>query len=650
MLDDFSELKFFHSFRIRVEEVDQVRFLVERETGIDRYEYIDDGKVIDVSATGIGLTTAEHLFVGQELRFSIQFRKMRIEVEGRVIRSLVSEEEEKEGKMIYGVRLEDVQEMNDFIKRYISSLPVERLRDCLEGLALEDRRSMKGGPSELFSLLVSLFRGIGTLTSKRELIPIIFREAASILEAEKFAVFLIDPESNELQAVEALGLEGRELKCYFRKGIAGSVFTSGSSINIETSEDKIRLSAMPEGVRSVICHPIQNGKDKVVGVIEAINKKREKRFQREDEEIMRICSIIFGIIFDRYEPFAKHSEVRSFSHSFDRKYALIGRSKALKALRKAIVSLKDLDGPVLIGGEEGVGKSLLAQIIHTEGIHSLGVLETLDCRYLSDEEMEDALFGPENVVEKTRGGGLLFKNVHGLSQNIQNRLAHFLEEREKAQNLSALGPRIFLTTNEDLEKKVSNGTFHPQLFGLISKAIVHIPPLRERNEDIKDLVLYFLKLECRKQGLLLKAFSEGLLEKFALYSFPQNVRELRRYVSTAVTLNPKNHVISELDEVTMTKLSKEVGVPRFFDHLPTALYGKIALKDRVALVEGKMIEGEIRRLRGNKSRAAREMGISRETLRKKMAAAQRVLNRLGQGLSGEKADRHHDKIGEKKSA
>ena len=359
MWDHFLELNFFHSFRIPVEKVDLVRFLVEKESSINNYDYLEDAAILDVAVGGIGLMSADHLAIGQELRFSIHFKKMIIEVEGQVVRSLISEEE---GKIIYGVALEEKREMASFLRKYVASLPPERLKDCLESLSLQNRRSRGVGP-EIFSLLVSLFRGLGALASKKDTAPAIFQEAALILEAEKVGVFLIHPQSNELRALESLGMGDEELQCYFKEGIVGSVFTSGAPVNLEKSSELDKMDSLirEKGVRSVICYPIQNAKDKVIGVIQAMNKKRGGRFQRDDEEVMHILSVIFGVIFDQYHPFSKNSKVRSFCPSFDRELVLIGRSKVIKNLRKIIINLKDTDVPLLIRGERGVGKSLFGQ-------------------------------------------------------------------------------------------------------------------------------------------------------------------------------------------------------------------------------------------------------------------------------------------------
>ena len=643
MLSSLSEFEFLRSTRIPIEEVDQVRILVEKELGLGQYEYIADVKICDISMRGIGMVSSSEHSIGESLRFSINFKRMVFEVEGEVVRVWSSREEK--GPITYGVVLEELPEMKRFMQYYISSLPLERLRECLQQLSLTPHGSRLGEGVELLPLTVSLFLDLVEASKKDEdFLPPLLWEVAQVLNAERACVRLIHPESNSLREMVSLQEVEAKSSSDYRQGIAGLVFTSGMPLNIDTDHDTIRW---PQGqekrvdqadepqnptngpVKSVICYPFRNASDKVVGVVEVVNKQGRQRFSINDEEAMEIISMALGIIFRNHEPMVEGSLVRGFSTPFDRKHAIIGHSVVIKNLRRSIVQLKDIETSILIQGEEGVGKSLLAQVLHSEGRWGGQQLTVVDSLSLSEQQMAAKLLGKEGLLSRLReqGGGLIVKNGDRLSPGIQYECLRMLHQDSRGEEgRPQWASRIIMTSVQDLEQKAGQGEFSPELFEYFSKAFLEIPPLRKRLDDIESLVLYFLKLECRNQGLLLKSFSPQLLEAFRYYEWPGNIRELRHYVERAVTLNPKNHVICKFDGLAMPKLKKNIeSLQLLDDDIPWGIKSSLSLKERMSIIERKVIDGEIRRFRGNKSRAAAAMGISREALRKKLLFSQKVL-------------------------
>ena len=158
--------------------------------------------------------------------------------------------------------------------------------------------------------------------------------------------------------------------------------------------------------------------------------------------------------------------------------------------------------------------------------------------------------------------------------------------------------------------------------------------MRKRPEDVEELTSYFLRKECRKQGLLLKEFSEEVLEQLKQFDWPSNVVELEQAVKKAVLYNPKAHVINKLNKSGATPvIDLSQASMHGLDNIPHARDFHLPLKERVALVEREMIMAEIRRNKGNKSKAAKEMGISREALRKKLLQSDEILANMGQNSS-----------------
>ncbi len=635
MLASFSEFKFYQSFRIPVEEADDLRFLVQMSRDRGPEFYIDDAKLIDISLTGLGFATNERISVGQEISISLQYKKHHLDLTGKVVRAFSQTLDDQ--KIIYGVEIEEEKGITKFLEHYIMGFSSERLKDCLVDAAIKERYTKATDGFEIFSLLLSLFKDITHFGDKEGFIESMLEEVIRILNAQRASLFLINPETNELEAVCALGVRKEQLKFDYRVGIAGSVFTTGVALNIDTVHDSTRFNEAFDKklgfeTKSIICHPIHNREDKIIGVIEVLNKRNEDRFTIEDEKTMKVLSLIFSSVFYNFTPMSDKSLIRRFSNPFDRKNALIGKVPHVASLRSTIVKLKDIEAPVLIHGERGVGKSLYAKILHVEGQRGLKSFEIIHCADKDQDAVGVQLFGPDEKECKLiscQGGTVQLHEIWALSLKNQKKLMQVFRDRHIPDTKFSMDVRIVATTTRDLGVLVASGDFDRELYECISKATVFIEPLRRRADDVDLLVDYFLKAECKKQGLLLKSFAPKLMDKLKKYDWPGNIKELRLCVERAVLYNPKAHVITDIEiEDSASPLVDLSEKKRMFGDLPFVSDHNISLKDRMSLVEREMIHSEIRRCNGNKSKAAKAMGISREALRKKLLMSTEILKSL----------------------
>ena len=635
MLASFSEFKFYQSFRIPVEEADDLRFLVQIENEKGQEVYIDDAKLIDISLTGLGFATNERISVGKELTISLHFKKYHLDLTGKVVRAFSQSMDDK--KIIYGIEIEEEKSISKFLEHYIMGFSSERLKECLVDSAIKERYTKATDGFEVFSLLLSLFKDITHFGDKEGFIESMLEEVVRILNAQRASLFLINPDTNELEAACALGIRKEQLKFDYRMGIAGSVFTTGLALNIDTVHDNVRFYEEFDKrygfeTRSIICHPIHNREDKIIGVIEVLNKRNEDRFTIEDEKTMKVLSLIFSSVFYNFTPMSDRSKVRRFSGPIDRKHVLIGKTPHIASLRGTILKLKDIDASVLIFGEKGVGKSLYAKILHEEGQRGLKSFEIINCEERDQSYVATQLFGPsdeECKLIKCQGGTVHLHEVWALSSANQKKLLSVLRDRHIQDTKYTMDVRFIATSTKDLGQLVANGDFDRELYEYLAKATVFIEPLRRRGDDFEILVDYFLKIECKRQGLLLKSFAPKLLAKLKKYDWPGNIKELRQSIERAVLYNPKSHVITDVDiqdsASPIVDLSEK---KRMFGDLPFVSDHNIPLKDRLALIEREMIHAEIRRNNGNKSKAAKEMGISREALRKKLLISSEILKTL----------------------
>jgi two-component system, NtrC family, response regulator HydG len=647
MLTSFSEFKYYQSFRVPVESRDDVLFLLEYENDQGRLEFVEKVKLLDVSMSGMGFMTTAPLPVGTILRCSVQFKRLRFDFGATIVRAFHQKQDLSDDCVNYGAELdvEDYPNMKRFIEQYVQSLPPERMKESLLKLALAQHYASEKEGFEMFSLLLSLFKDITQFGNKERFVESMLEEIVRILNGQRASIFLINTDTNELEAVAALGIDKDLLKFDYRKGIAGSVFTTGVSLNIDCKTDKVRFSLEMDKLtgfetRSIICSPISNREDKIIGVIEVLNKRNEERFTVEDEKTMKVLALILSSVFHNYNPMSEKSLIRRFSSPYDREFAWIGRSPQTSEIRKSIVGLKDIDLPLVVHGAPGVGKKLFSRIVHNEGKRGLLPFTVIPCKGVDEQWLRVELFGNEtqkSKLEECIGGSVVFEEIGHMPLQLQMSLVKVLKERRIPGSQISLDIRPIFTTSRNLKQMADDeGTFNPELFYYLSSSEVFIDPLQKRKQDVEDLLHFFLKKECRKQGLLLKEFSPEAMEQLLSYSWPGNVVELEKAVEKAVLYNPKSHVISHLGTksapiVDLTKNSN------FLENIPHADDSTLALKDRVALVEREMILAEIKRHRGNKSKAAMAMGISREALRKKMLMSDEILEALKQpALSIEK--------------
>jgi two-component system response regulator HydG len=634
MLASFSEFKFYQSFRVKVEQSDDLRFLVENYDSTSSETYIDDAKLVDISTTGIGFSSKARISVGTEIDLSLQFRRHHIDISGRIVRAFTDGVGEE--TIVYGIEIEKDKKVNKFLEQYITSFSSDRLKDCLLDIALKERYAKATDGFEMFSLLLSLYKDITNFGDKDGFVDNMLEEVVRLLNAQRASIFLINPESNKLEAIAAMGVNKDTLKFDYRMGIAGSVFTTGVALNIDTVNDSTRFNDKFDKksgfeTKSIICHPIHNREDKIIGVIEILNKRNQDRFTVDDEKTMKVISLIFSSVFHNFNPISELSQIRRFSTPFDRDKVLIGKTSHLSSIRNTINKMKDIDVPMLIHGELGVGKLLFANILHTEGQRGLNNFVVVDCDDKNIDNLESYLWGPENICKliECQGGTLVFKNIHALGQEHQKKLFKILIDRRLPDGKASHDFRLIATTSEDLGLAVEVGTFDEELYEYISKSDIYIEALRRRVEDIPELINYFFKLECKNQGLLLKNFSEKVMTKLTKYDWPGNIAELRKCVERAVLYNPKKHVINHIDLDDGVAPLVDLDVKRRqFGTIPHVTDHSILLKDRLALVEREMIQAEIKRNNGNKSKAAKEMGISREALRKKLLLSQDVVDKL----------------------
>ena len=301
---------------------------------------------------------------------------------------------------------------------------------------------------------------------------------------------------------------------------------------------------------------------------------------------------------------------------------LVGRTPAMQALYRLVARVMNTDLPVLITGESGTGKSLIAR-----AVHDFSDRRSMPFVVASPADLEP-IDGPAALLARARGGSLLFDEIGDLPPEAQGRVVRMID------GLPDGGPRIMATSQSDLAGMIESGRFRKDLFFRIGGVTIAVPPLRERIDDIALLCNHFLARAAR-DGLAARRLSAPALELFRAFVWPGNVRQLENVIRRLVVTGSDEEIGRDEAQAALTqqpvpetlrgggaeeRLSGSVArhLRRYFDLHggalpPPGLYGRILRE-----IEQPLIEIALEATGGNQARCAQLLGINRNTLRKKI--------------------------------
>jgi len=315
-------------------------------------------------------------------------------------------------------------------------------------------------------------------------------------------------------------------------------------------------------------------------------------------------------------------------------YAMVGESVAMRALRKQIAVVAPTDGRVLISGESGAGKELVARAIHAQSRRAAAPFIEVNSAAIPEELIESELFGhvkgsftgataaKKGKFELADGATLFLDEVSDMSANVQAKVLRVLEE-QRFEPVGSNTPinvdvRVIAATNKRLDEEIEKGTFRADLFFRLNVIPFEVPPLRERMEDLPLLIEHFNQRFANAYGRKPKKFDPEAIELMQRYSWPGNVRELRNTIERVAILH-QDHRVSVRD------------LPAFGDAEPPASsYRFPSFKEASDAYHREFIQRKLDEAEGNISRAAELMGIDRSHLYRRMKAlgvAARVVDR-----------------------
>ncbi len=500
---------------------------------------------------------------------------------------------------------------------------------------MKDEGSRKAGVQglgERLDQVLQLCRAMYEQDSAHDLLLLIAREAAALLQAERASIFLLDQDRREL--ISQVTLDGQQIRLDARLGIAGAAVMSKQLVNVTDAQHDARFHSAVDAetkfrTRNVLAVPVLDSAQTCLGVLQVLNKLRGP-FTKADEDLARILSTQAALaLASVVNAGSKESPVVD-SASEDKAHRIttrdiIGESARIQDIVRLIDQLRDTAVDVLVMGESGTGKELVARAVHSSSPRASGPFIAINCGALPDNLVESELFGIEKGVatgverrigkfEEAQGGTLFLDEIGDLSQAAQVKLLRVLQERVVlrvgGRMPMPIDVRVVAATNADLLRAVEQGRFRADLYFRLKVVTIHVPALRDIQEDIPVLATRFLRKYAGQFRKETKVLTDGALRRMLDHAWPGNVRELENEMKR-LTASVRKTVVSEqdLDESIRGKNSRQGEV----SGEPVR-----SLKAAIEQLERRMIREALVQSKGNQARAAKMLDLSRQGLIKKL--------------------------------
>jgi Nif-specific regulatory protein len=489
---------------------------------------------------------------------------------------------------------------------------------------------VRSDPSEL-TLLFEISQLLEQSVDLRDVVPSVLKAMAKHTGMMRGALTLIDRDTGQLYIEAAHGLtedERRRGRYHLSEGVTGQVVRTGRAVAVpKVSEEPLFLNRtrarqdLDRRELSFICVPIKIGNE-TIGTLSVDHLFDSNVSLDEDVRLLTIiASLIAQAVRLRQEVIqgqqllmAENQRLQDELRDRFRPANIIGRSSAIQNVFDFVAQVAPSDTTVLIRGESGVGKELVAHAIHYNSPRASKPFVRVNCGALPETLIESELFGHEKGAftgattrrkgrfELANGGTIFLDEIGDLSPHTQIRLLRVLQEREFERvggtDTVQVNVRVIAATNRILEEQIDKNEFRQDLFYRLNVFPIHIPSLRERRTDILELANHFVDKYSKANGKLVRRISTPAIDMLTSYHWPGNVRELENVIERAVLLSQDDVVHGH--------------------HLPPTLQTaeasntvmKGTLEETLDRVEKEMIIEALKNCRGNKSKAAKALGVS----------------------------------------
>jgi transcriptional regulator with GAF, ATPase, and Fis domain len=484
------------------------------------------------------------------------------------------------------------------------------------------------------STLLNIARNISAVRDSESLAWQLLGMLFDVVPAERGAMlaFVDDPEeptwSVAWDRVMGPGVPVRVSRTVVRRVLEEK---SGLMLRDISGTDTLRASVSFKEfpVHSLICVPLTMG-GRISALIYVDTRDSSVRFDDNHLQMMTGIASIASLALENISHFeALRRENQNLRSQITLEHNMVGGSPRMREVFQFIQRVAPTEATVLILGESGTGKELVARAVHRNSARAKGPFVAINCAAIAESLLESELFGHEKgaftgaasqkkgKIEAAGGGTIFFDEIGELAAGLQAKLLRVLQERE-FERVGGTRPlkadiRVVAATNRDLQEAVQAGTFRKDLFYRLNVVAIEVPPLRERREDIPDLVEHFIQKTARKCNTRPKSMSPPAKAALMNYDWPGNVRELENAIERACALCENDtirtsdlppHVLHE-SEVLEAQPETEWQVGQRLDEF-------------VRNQERKYIEMTLRFNQGSREKTASMLGISIATLYRKL--------------------------------
>jgi transcriptional regulator with GAF, ATPase, and Fis domain len=392
------------------------------------------------------------------------------------------------------------------------------------------------------------------------------------------------------------------------------------------------------GGRAALIAPVRVG-GQTFGLLGLVWSEPREGFLDHEVALVEGIADQIGTALERDQLSAEVMRLRTALHERRAEDRIIGQAPAIRRAIEMAINVADTQTSVLIQGESGTGKELLANLIHYNSGREDQPYVKLNCGAIPETLLESELFGHEKGAftdaralrrgrfEEADGGTLFLDEIGEMSLSAQVRLLRVLQDGEFARvggnEVQKTDVRVIAASNVDLDRAVDEGRFRRDLFYRLSVFPILLPPLRERPGDIHPLVIHFLEHYKQKTGRFISGISKHALQALTSYDWPGNVRELENAIERAVIIASGRQIeLGDLPEA-VSKRAIDANDHLRHERISAASEGRaltmeVDLPSSMDEIERQMIEATLDYTGGDKSRAARVLGIGRKTLYRKL--------------------------------
>lgn len=459
----------------------------------------------------------------------------------------------------------------------------------------------------------------------QRLLQTIVDAATKLTRGDASSLLLLNEENDRLYFEIATGSKADEIRRVTLakgEGIAGWVAESQRPIIVNDPDHDPRFAAdigRQVGYRahSILAAPMRIH-DRTVGVIEVLNKQGTRDFTEDDLLWLEAFANQAALAVMNARSFSVHSGRSTAFASEEREDHLVHEDPASDRLVRLVDRVAAGDSAVIILGESGVGKELVATRIHAKSRRASGPLVRVNCAAIPESLLESELFGHEKGAftdatvsrrgrfELAHGGTLFLDEIGEISLSVQAKLLRVLEEHAfeplgSSRTIRA-DVRVLTATNRNLEAEVDQGRFRRDLYYRLNVFPVHVPPLRERRLDIPKLADHFLRSFSAERATPY-ALTPGAMDTLLSYGWPGNVRELRNALERATVLAEGTDIGAEALQLPIHDVSA-----------PSATYDGLDFRESVLTFKRHLIRHALARHDWNQRKAAETLGIQRSYL------------------------------------